>query len=107
AIGGVLYVVPILAMLFFASIVRGLGWAGVNTGGYTLLAGGAPAARRGEASGYYTGVTSSAGVVFPALSLWLIDQSFGGFSMVFMLSAVFAPAGLPPAFSLGRTAAPD
>jgi MFS family permease len=103
ALGGILYAVPFLAMLFFASVVRGLGWAGVNTGGYTLLAGVAPAARRGEASGYYTGVTSSAGVVFPALSLWLIDQDFGGFSMVFVLSAVFAAVGLPLAFAVGRS----
>ncbi len=35
--GGFLYLVPVLALIFVASAIRGLAWAGVNTGGYTSL----------------------------------------------------------------------
>ena len=102
ALGGVLYIVPFLAMLFVGGIVRGLGWAGVNTGGYTLLATVAPAARRGEAAGYYTAVTSSASIVFPGLGLLLIDASFGGFNLAFLVGSAFALCGLPLAYLVYR-----
>ncbi|MPZ24512.1 MAG: MFS transporter [Dehalococcoidia bacterium] len=101
ALGGLLFITPLLAMVFFAGIVRGVGWAGLNTGGYTALATAAPALRRGEASGYYTGITASASVFFPALALWLIDGP-GSFQLVFLLSAVIAASGLPFAFSMAR-----
>ena len=111
AVGGVIYIVPYLAMLFVGGIVRGLGWAGVNTGGYTLLATVAPAARRGEAAGYYTAVTSSASIVFPGLGLLLIDASFGGFHLAFLVGSAFALCGLPLAYLVYRprtaTAAPS
>ncbi len=92
--GGFLYLVPVLALIFVASAIRGLGWAGVNTGGYTLLASAAPDRRRGEASGYYASITTSATIIFPALALWLIDASFGGFNAVFLFSACVALVGL-------------
>ena len=104
AFGGLLYATPFLAMLFVAGVVRGLGWAGVNTGGYTLLAGVAPLNRRGEASGYYTAVTSSATVFFPALGLFLIDASWGGFHLAFFIAAAIAAAGLPLALAVSRSA---
>jgi MFS family permease len=91
--GGLLYLVPVLAMVFVASAIRGLGWAGVNTGGYTLLAAAAPVTRRGEASGYYSSITSSAMILFPAVALWLIAASYGGFGAVFLLSGALAFAG--------------
>jgi MFS family permease len=94
AAGGFLYLTPFLAMVFVGSAVRGLGWAGLNTGGYTLLAGAAPETRRGEASGYYTSVTSSAMVLFPALALWIIDAPGGSFEIVFLLSGLIAFAGV-------------
>jgi MFS family permease len=75
----------------------------VNTGGYTLLANVAPAARRGEASGYYTAVTSSASIVFPGLGLLLIDASFGGFHLAFLIGSAIALAGLPLAFVISRS----
>src|SRR3954466_10212848 len=103
ALGGVMYIAPFLAMLFVGGIVRGLGWAGVNTGGYTLLANVAPPARRGEASGYYTAVTSSASIIFPGLGLLLIDSSFGGFHLAFLVGSAIALVGLPLAFMVSRS----
>jgi len=101
AAGSLLFLVPLLAMVFVGGVVRGLGWAGLNTGGYTRLATAAPAQRRGEAAGYYTSATASASIVFPALALWLLD-GHGGFQLAFLLSAILALLGLPIAMSLAR-----
>src|SRR5688500_3107663 len=43
--GALISLVPLIAMLFAGNFVRGLGWAAFNTGGYTVLATAAPAAR--------------------------------------------------------------
>ncbi len=101
AAGSLLFLMPFLAMVFVGGIVRGLGWAGLNTGGYTRLATAAPPERRGEAAGYYTSVMAIATIVFPALALWMIDGR-GGFQAVFLLSAVLALLGLPVALGLAR-----
>ena len=101
AFGSLLFLIPLFAMLFIAGIIRGLGWAGINTGGYTSLAMTAPAERRGEAAGYYTSVTASANIFFPALGLWII-AGHGGFELVFWLSAGLAALGLPIALRLDR-----
>jgi len=98
-LGSLLFLLPLLAMVFIGGIVRGLGWAGVNTGGYTTLATTAPAQRRGEAAGYYSSVTSGATVLFPALGLWLIEAGHG-FIAVFVASALFSFMGLPFALML-------
>ena len=103
-VGSLLFLVPLLVMVFAGGIVRGLGWAGLNIGGYTTLAMAAPVQRRGEAAGYYTSATASASIIFPALGLWLIDGR-GGFSFVFLFSATFAFLGLPIALSLARARA--
>jgi MFS family permease len=99
AVGGALYLVPLLLLLILASVVRGLAWAGVNTGGYTLLAHIAPPDRRGEASGYYTGMQGSVQTFAPALALWLIDLPGGGFSAVFLVAVVCGLVGA----ALGQT----
>lgn len=91
--GGLLLLDPFLAMVFPASIVRGLGWAGVNTGGYTTLAQTAPLQRRGEASGYFSSVTSAALALFPAVALWIIEGP--GYPPLFALAAALALFGLP------------
>ena len=96
--GTLIALVPLIAMLFAGNFVRGVGWAGLNTGGFTVLASAAPVARRGEASGYYTGVMTSVAIVFPALGLWLLDAL--GAATVFFASAVLALAALPIAWSL-------
>lgn len=109
AIGVVLLVVgslglllPFLVTVFFANVVRGLGWAGFNTGGYATLASAAPEQRRGEAAGYYTSATSGAAMVFPALGLWLLD-SHGSFGAAFLGSVLVTALALPFALSLVRT----
>ena len=82
--------IPFIEASMLANGLRGIGWAGFNTGGYALLAFSAPSERRGEASGYYSGVQSSATILFPAVALWLIEAPFGGFGVTF-----FAASALP------------
>jgi MFS family permease len=101
ALGSAILLLPAFYMLFAGSIVRGLGWAGVNTGGYARLAADAPPERRGEAAGYYTAATSAASMLFPALGLWLLQRD-AGFPLVFFVSIVLALAGLPIALLLAR-----
>jgi len=88
--GSALYLVPVFAIVFVASIIRGLGWAGLNTGGYTILAHLVPPQRRGEASGYYSSITGAAQLAFPAVALWLLATPHAGYSSVFIGAAVFA-----------------
>ena len=102
--GTLLLLLPLLTTLFIGNFFRGIGWAGVNTGGYATLASAAPAARRGEAAGYYSSVTGSATIVFPALGLWLGAGGGAGYQHVFLLSTVVALMGVPVARALIRTA---
>src|SRR5258706_6126602 len=52
--GSVLFCfLPVVSATILTNGLRGIGWAGLNTGGYTMLPAHAPAARRGEASGFY------------------------------------------------------
>jgi len=85
--------IPLVGATALANGLRGVGWAGLNTGGYSLLALIAPESRRGEASGYYSGVQSSAQILFPAVALWLLYAPFGGYGAVFIVTAVFSLAG--------------
>ena len=85
--------IPWVEATMLANGLRGIGWAGLNAGGYTLLASSAPEARRGEASGYYSGVQGSATILFPAVALWLIYAPFGGFRVVFAVAVTFAVIG--------------
>ena len=67
----------------FANALRGIGWAAMSAAGYSMLALSAPPQRRGEASGYYSGVQASGTILLPAVALWLIGAPFGGFRVVF------------------------
>jgi MFS family permease len=89
-----LFLVPVVKAAMLANALRGIGWAGLNAGGYSLLALTAPFSRRGEASGYYSGVQNSASIFFPAVALWLIDAPFGGFRVVFTVAAALAIIGV-------------
>ena len=89
-----LYLVPLVEMLILANALRGIGWAGLNTGGYSLLANNAPNTRRGEASGFYGGFQSMSHVIFPAVALWIIDAPSGGFNQVIFSSAALAFLGV-------------
>jgi len=94
--------VPFVGALMFAYGLMGIGWSGMNTGGYTLLATSAPPARRGEASGYYGGVQSSATVLFPAVALWILDAPFGGFGATFLFAMTLVLLGAGAAIALSR-----
>jgi MFS family permease len=85
--------IPFIPATALANGARGIGWAGLNTGGYSLLARIAPAAQRGAASGLYSGVQSSAQILFPPVALWLLNASFGGYGAVFIVTALFSVAG--------------
>ena len=85
--------IPFVSTAMLANGLRGIGWGGLNTGGYSLLAHIAPESRRGEASGLYSGVQSSSSILFPAFALWLLHASFGGFGVVFIATAMFSFAG--------------
>ena len=94
--------IPIVGVTMFANGLRGIGWSGMTTGGYTLLATSAPAGRRGEASGYYGGVQSVAMIIFPAVALWIINASFGGFNAAFIVAVTLLLAGVGAGVALSR-----
>lgn len=85
--------VPRPEWTMFANALRGIGWAAMSAAGYSLLALIAPPHRRGEASGYYSGVQASGTILFPAVALWLIDAPFGGFAVVFAVAVALAATG--------------
>ena len=99
-----LCLIPVVEATMLANGLRGIAWAGLNTGGYSLLALTAPRARRGEASGYYSGVQGSATILFPAVALWLIDAPLGGFGAVFVVAAALAVIGAGAGLVLARYA---
>ncbi len=85
--------IPFAAATMLANALRGLGWAAMSAAGYSMLALNAPPARRGEASGYYSGVQASGTILLPAVALWLIEQPFGGFNVVFGVAIALAAIG--------------
>ncbi len=98
--------VPFVGATMLANGLRGIGWSGMNTGAYTLLAISAPTARRGEASGYFGAAQSAATVLFPAVALWIIDARFGGFHAAFIVAMSLVLASAGAAYVLSREIAP-
>ena len=96
--------IPLVETAMLANALRGIGWAGLNAGGYALLASNAPEAKRGEASGYYSGVQGSAAILFPAVALWLIYAPFGGFRVVFAVAVTLAFTGAGVGALMARSA---
>jgi MFS family permease len=94
--------IPFAEATMFANALRGLGWAAMSAAGYSLLALSAPPERRGEASGYYSGVQASGTILLPALALWLIDAPFGGFRIVFAVAMALAALGAGAGAGLAR-----
>jgi MFS family permease len=94
--------IPLTGVTMAANGLRGIGWSGMNTGGYTLLATAAPVDRRGEASGYYGGVQSTATILFPAVALWIIEAPHGGFNAVFFVAMSLVLMGAAIAYWLSR-----
>jgi MFS family permease len=97
-----LCLIPMIGAAMLANGFRGIGWAELNTGGYSLLALTAPESRRGEASGLYSGVQSASSILFPAFALWLLNVAFGGFTAVFIATAVFSWAGAALGAAMAR-----
>lgn len=95
---------PFNAAVIVSNALRGIGWSSMAASGYTLLATSAPPQRRGEASGYFGGVQSSATIIFPAIALWIIDSPLGGFRAVFLLAMTFVFGGAIAAWALARIA---
>jgi MFS family permease len=93
---------PVVTTVLLANALRGIGWAGVNAGGYALLARIAPEARRGEASGYYSGAQSTPTVLFPAIALWLLHAPFGSYNLVFTIMIALGLAGAAVCFEMAR-----
>jgi len=96
--------IPFAQATMFANALRGLGWAAMSAAGYSMLALSAPPARRGEASGYYSGVQASGTILLPAVALWLIAQPFGGFNVVFTVAIALAAIGACMSTLLARYA---
>ncbi len=94
------FFVPNFLVLGIVNAIRGIGWAALNTGGYTVLARVAPRERRGEASGYYNLATSVPIALAPALALWLVASPALSFGSVFLVAAACAAAALVVAWSL-------
>jgi MFS family permease len=99
--GTLLFLVPLIAAAFAGAVLRGLGWAGINVGGYTALGNTTPPERRGEAAGYYTGALTSVTTLFPALALWIIE-GYGGFQPVFLVAMGMAALALPVTYFLAK-----
>ncbi len=100
--GVLLCYIPSIGASMLANSFRGIGWAGLNTGGYSLLAWSAPLERRGEAAGYYTAIQGSVTIFFPAIALWLLEAPQGGFQMVFLFAVALAAAGAVTGLLLAR-----
>ncbi len=96
--------IPNVGVIMAANGLRGIGWSGMTTGGYTLLATSAPASRRGEASGYYGGAQSIATIIFPAVALWIIDAPFGGINAAFIVAMMLVLSGAGAGVALSRQA---
>lgn len=95
--------IPVIPATALANGLRGVGWGGLNTGGYSLLARIAPESKRGAASGLYSGVQSSAQIFFPPIALWLLYASFGGYGLVFIVTALFSIAGAAAGWIMARS----
>jgi MFS family permease len=98
--------IPFAEAAMFANALRGLGWAAMSAAGYSMLAVSAPPYRRGEASGYYSGVQASGTILLPAVALWLIAAPFGGFPVVFTVAIVLAAIGAATSAALMRRLPP-
>src|SRR3972149_1546336 len=101
-----LCLIPFAGATMFANGLRGIGWSGMNTGAYTLLAISAPSERRGEASGYFGSAQSAATVLLPAVALWVIEARFGGFHAAFILAMSLVLAGAGVGYALSREIPP-
>ncbi len=92
-VGSLIILVPTISAVFISQILNGIGWAGLNTGGYTMVAEMAPPDRRGAASSYLQMARSSVGFYLPYLALKL--KGVAGFWLPFMLTGIAGLLAVP------------
>lgn len=78
--------------LFLLRVLQGVGWATFGTAASALVALIAPAARRGEAMGYYGVSGSAAMAVAPVIGVALVGGASGRYGTLFLVSAALALA---------------
>ncbi len=86
------FLVSALPAMIATRTVQGVGWAAYGTAGHAILARVAPAARRGEAAGYYNAMPALAVLIAPTIGLWLFTTS--GDAAPFLVSAALGVTGL-------------
>lgn len=101
------FLLPSMVVLAIANTVRGLGWAALNTAGYTAVGLVSPPNRRAETSSYYNVAISVATAASPALALWLIAPPFKSFPAVFALGAIAAFLAAAAGHSIHPPSAPN
>jgi MFS family permease len=92
-VGSLLILVPSLTFVFVSQVLNGIGWAGLNTGGYTMVAEMAPPDRRGAASSYLQLARSSLGFYLPYVALKL--KGVAGFWLPFLLTGIAGLLAVP------------
>ena len=92
-VGSLLILVPSLTFVFASQVLNGIGWAGLNTGGYTMVAEMAPPDRRGAASSYLQMARSSLGFYLPYVALKL--KGVAGFWLPFLLTGLAGLLAVP------------
>ncbi len=85
-LGSLLILVPSLTFVFISQLLNGLGWAGLNTGAFTMTADIAPPSRRGAAVTYVAMARNSLGFYLPFLALKL--KALYGFWLPFFGTAI-------------------
>src|SRR5262249_41046755 len=106
AVAGLAYLIPLLWLLAIVSIVRGLGWAAMNTAASTMMATLAPPTRRAEASSYFNISANAAHGILPAVALTLIALPQAGFPAVFVLCAALPLLAAPMVLAMQRKLEP-
>jgi MFS family permease len=85
-LGSLIILIPAMAAVFVSQVLNGIGWAGLNTGGYTMVAEMAPPDRRGAASSYLQMSRNSLGFYLPYLALKAKEVT--GFWLPFLVTGI-------------------
>lgn len=92
-LGSLVILVPSIPFVFLSQMLNGIGWAGLNTGSYTMVAEIAPHDRRGAASSYLQLARGSLGFYLPYVALKL--KALEGFWLPFLLTGIIGLLAAP------------
>src|SRR3954451_13163841 len=92
-LGSLVILVPALPFVFISQMLNGIGWAGLNTGSYTMVAEIAPQDRRGAASSYLQLARGSLGFYLPYVAIKL--KALEGFWLPFLLTGIIGLLAAP------------